>query len=60
MRFDGYYIMSDWLELPNLSASGQKFIAGLFQRMLGVEVPPDNRSPRTRRRLAYTACWASA
>ena len=55
MRFDGYYILSDWLELPNLSASGQKFIAGLFQRMLGVEVPPDTRSPRTRRIIAVYA-----
>ncbi len=55
MRFDGYYILSDWLELPNLSASGQKFVAGLFQRMLGVEVPPDGRSPRTRRIVAVYA-----
>jgi putative peptide zinc metalloprotease protein len=55
MRFDGYYIMSDWLELPNLSASGQKFIASLFQRMLGVDVPPDTRSPRTRRIIAVYA-----
>jgi putative peptide zinc metalloprotease protein len=52
MRFDGYYILSDWLELPNLGTSGQKFIAGLFQRMLGVEVPPDGHSPRTRRIIA--------
>ena len=55
MRFDGYYILSDWLELPNLSASGQKFIAGLFQRMLGVDVPPDNRSAQTRRIVAVYA-----
>jgi putative peptide zinc metalloprotease protein len=55
MRFDGYYILSDWLELPNLSASGQKFIAGLFQRMLGIETPPDTRSARTRRIIAVYA-----
>jgi len=55
MRFDGYYILSDWLELPNLSASGQKFIAGLFQRMLGIEVPPDTRSARARRIVAIYA-----
>ncbi len=55
MRFDGYYILSDWLELPNLSASGQKFIASLFQRMLGVEIPPDTRSPRTRHIIAVYA-----
>lgn len=55
MRFDGYYILSDWLELPNLSASGQKYIASLFQRIVGIEVPPDNRSPRTRRIIAVYA-----
>jgi putative peptide zinc metalloprotease protein len=55
MRFDGYYILSDWLELPNLSASGQKFIGSLFQRLLGVEVAPDTRSVRTRRIVAVYA-----
>lgn len=55
MRFDGYYILSDWLELPNLSASGQKYIAGVFQRMLGIDTPPDTRSPRARRIIAVYA-----
>jgi putative peptide zinc metalloprotease protein len=55
MRFDGYYILSDWLELPNLSGSGQKYIASLFQRIVGIETPPDNRSPRTRRIVAVYA-----
>ena len=55
MRFDGYYILSDWLELPNLSGSGQKYIASLFQRIVGIERPPDNRSPRTRRIVAVYA-----
>jgi putative peptide zinc metalloprotease protein len=55
MRFDGYYVLSDWLELPNLSGSGQKYIAGIVQRIVGIEVPPDNRSPRTRRIIAVYA-----
>jgi putative peptide zinc metalloprotease protein len=55
MRFDGYYILADWLELPNLSGSGQKYIASLFQRVVGIETPPDNRSPRTRRIVAVYA-----
>lgn len=58
MRFDGYYILSDWLELPNLSGSGQKFIASLFQRMLGIDPPPENRSPRARRIIAVYAVTA--
>lgn len=57
MRFDGYYILSDWLELPNLGGNGQKYLASLFQRLLGVEVPPDTRSRRTRRIIAiYAVC----
>jgi putative peptide zinc metalloprotease protein len=59
MRFDGYYILSDWLELPNLSGSGQKFINGLFQRLLGIDPPPDNRSPRARRIIAIYALSAA-
>jgi putative peptide zinc metalloprotease protein len=55
MRFDGYYILSDWLELPNLSGSGQKYIGGLVQKIVGVDVPPDNRSARTRRIIAVYA-----
>jgi putative peptide zinc metalloprotease protein len=55
MRFDGYYILSDWLELPNLSASGQKFLAGIFQKLLGIDVPPETRSPRTQRIIAIYA-----
>jgi putative peptide zinc metalloprotease protein len=55
MRFDGYYVLTDWLELPNLSGSGQKYISGLFQRILGVDVPVENRSPRARRIIAVYA-----
>jgi putative peptide zinc metalloprotease protein len=55
MRFDGYYILSDWLELPNLSGSGQKYIASLVQRIVGIETPADNRSARTRRIIAAYA-----
>ncbi len=58
MRFDGYYMLSDWLELPNLSGSGQKFIGSLFQRLLGIDPPPDNRSPRARRIIAVYAVSA--
>ena len=26
MRFDGYYILSDWLNLPNLGTAGQRYL----------------------------------
>lgn len=36
MRFDGYYMLADWLEIPNLYSRGQQFTSHLFRRwMLG-------------------------
>lgn len=34
MRFDGYYILSDLLELPNLYPSSQQWLAGWFRKNL--------------------------
>ncbi|MBC7815829.1 MAG: efflux RND transporter periplasmic adaptor subunit [Planctomycetaceae bacterium] len=37
MRFDGYYILADWLELPNLAVHGQQWLIHLVKRwLLGV------------------------
>jgi len=37
MRFDGYYILSDLLEIPNLYSSGSRFLTGMAARIfLGV------------------------
>ena len=42
MRFDGYYMMADWLEVPNLRDRSNKFITNLFQEhCLGIEVQPE-------------------
>ncbi len=38
MRFDGYYMLADWLELPNLAAHGQQWLPHLTKRwLLGVK-----------------------
>lgn len=29
MRFDGYYILADWLEIPNLYQHGRQYVKGL-------------------------------
>lgn len=43
MRFDGYYIMADWLEIPNLRDRSNRFITNLFlDKALGIEVPPEH------------------
>jgi putative peptide zinc metalloprotease protein len=34
MKFDGYYMLSDWLEVPNLQARSQQLIHGLLQKHL--------------------------
>lgn len=31
MRFDGYYMMADWLEIPNLASSGRQWLKGSFK-----------------------------
>ena len=33
MRFDGYYILSDLLEIPNLYANGARYVTGLGKRL---------------------------
>jgi len=48
MRFDGYYILADWLEVPNLREKANRFLNNLFlSKCLGIEVPPE----------AYMAPW---
>ena len=34
LRFDGYYVLADALEIPNLSARATKYLGYLFQRYL--------------------------
>jgi putative peptide zinc metalloprotease protein len=48
MRFDGYYMLADWLEVPNLREKANRFlsrVAGAF--CLGIEAPEE----------AYMAPW---
>ena len=41
MRFDGYYILADWLEVPNLREKANRFVGRVVSEIcLGVE-PPD-------------------
>ncbi len=42
MRYDGYYVLADWLEIPNLREKSNKYLSNTFQReCLGIEVPPE-------------------
>ncbi len=45
MRFDGYYILSDLIEIPNLAQSGQQFLQHLGRRyLLGMHSNPVQES----------------
>jgi putative peptide zinc metalloprotease protein len=46
LRFDGYYILADLLEMPNLRQRAQAYAASLFQRHLfGMPLPPVDGRP---------------
>ncbi len=48
MRYDGYYVLADWLEIPNLRERANRYLTNLvLEFCLGVEVPPE----------AYMALW---
>jgi putative peptide zinc metalloprotease protein len=52
MRYDGYYVLSDYLEIPNLRIKANQFFGYAFQeKVLGLEVPVQSYLPRTRRWL---------
>jgi putative peptide zinc metalloprotease protein len=60
MRFDGYFIVSDWLDLPNLH--GRSFALArwhLREKLFGLgDPPPEHFSPRRTRALVLFA-WAT-
>jgi putative peptide zinc metalloprotease protein len=60
LRYDGYYVMADWLEIPNLRIKSTQFFAYLFQeKVLGLEVPVQSYLPKSRRALFVTYAIAS-
>jgi len=42
MRYDGYYVLADWLEIPNLRERSNRFLKNLvLEHCLGVEATPE-------------------
>lgn len=41
LRYDGYYFLMDWLEIPNLKSKANQFLGYLAQRYLLAMDPPD-------------------
>jgi putative peptide zinc metalloprotease protein len=55
MRFDGYYVLADWLEIPNLRDRSNKFLSRLVQEhCLGIELHPEPYMSTSRKVLFVT------
>jgi putative peptide zinc metalloprotease protein len=55
MRYDGYYMLADWIEIPNLRDRANKYLKNLaMEHCLGIEVPPEQYMESTRRVLFVT------
>src|SRR5205085_3361693 len=55
MRYDGYYVLADWLEIPNLRERSNRFLKNLvLEHCLGVEVQPEGYMALGRRILFVT------
>ena len=63
MRFDGYYIMTDWIEVPNLSTKSRSFIGYQVKRLIfgsDYEDASMARLPLPRRRFGLFYFYAVA
>src|SRR5579884_487267 len=45
LRYDGYYVLSDCLEVPNLAEVSARYTRALLLRLAGVSVPPEPLPP---------------
>ena len=61
MRFDGYYMMADFLEIPNLRPKADRLLRDAFGwYCLGIEAKPDPFMPETGRAWFLTFAIAAA
>jgi putative peptide zinc metalloprotease protein len=57
MRFDAYYMLADWLEIPNLSVRGNEYLRYLGRRYL-LGVPADRPSGSSSRVVLLYGAFA--
>lgn len=60
LRYDGYYLLSDWLEIPNLESRSRKSFETWFgETVFGLKPPPLlPTAPRRDRPLAFYALFS--
>ncbi len=51
IKLDGYYLLSDWLEIPNLRPRAFGYVKAWFKRVLGFAVPADIEPTARERRI---------
>ncbi|MEW6302833.1 MAG: HlyD family efflux transporter periplasmic adaptor subunit [Verrucomicrobiota bacterium] len=54
IKWDGYYLLSDWLELPNLRKRAFAHLGGSIKRLFGVSAPWVEQATRRERRVFLT------
>lgn len=60
MRFDGYYILSDWLDIPNLHDRAFALARWHLRRvLLGLWEPPPEPLPHRTRRALIALAWVT-
>jgi multidrug efflux pump subunit AcrA (membrane-fusion protein) len=52
LKLDGYYLLSDWMEVPNLQPRSARYVKGWLRRLLWGAAPPEP-DPRGRFLLLY-------
>ena len=59
MKFDGYYLLADWLEMPNLSGRAHAVVKGLLGRLVGLPftLSDHRRWPTLLLYGVAAACW---
>jgi len=58
MRFDGYYLLSDWLDTPNLAEHANRALHTGTMRWFGIELPA--QVAWGKQRPGFLACYALA
>jgi len=59
LRFDGYFILSDWLDMPNLHARAFALARwDMRERLFALGEPPPEHFPRTKERALILFAWA--
>jgi putative peptide zinc metalloprotease protein len=54
MRYDGYYVLADWIEIPNLRDKSNRYISRLFmEHCLGIEMQQEPYMELSRRVLFF-------